>query len=422
MTGQVPSIIAHAAVTTATGSVNITGHAPSASAGAGLQLFPSNAVLTLTGQAPTAVAFSAVAPTTGGSIDRRQTPTFSAHHTACASDRYPGHSWSGADRRSGIDRAAHNGRPGDHGLGADGQRFGQCFGNADHRIANITGFAPTVTVAANFTATPTTAALSLNGIAPSVVASAARAPTTGTLVLTGQAPAIMRTALVVPTTGALSITGFAPAVSAGAGLQLFPANAALTLAGQAPAVSASATTAPAPDAVVITGFASTVSVGTDVTAQPTTAALTITGRVPSVSSSHLLTVAPDVVVIAGQAPTVIAGQDISVTPQTGSLAIIGQTATFAGHFTAVPDPDALIVTGWPPALEGEQVMAPATWRAHHHGLAAVYLLPESVRRAGLPSRASGSCDRDWPAWSLQRRSTKHCDGRATPRHLSCRTA
>jgi len=100
----------------------------------------------------------------------------------------------------------------------------------------LTGFAPTVSAAANVVVSVPAGALALTGFAPTVVNPHTIAVPAGALTLTGFAPSVLSGATIAVPAGSLTLTGFAPSVvTTGNQLVTVPAGN-LTITGYAPTV------------------------------------------------------------------------------------------------------------------------------------------------------------------------------------------
>jgi len=199
--GEIVVIVAVASgttVTPGTGSLVLTGYAPTVVINT--PLTPSTASLTLTGYAPSVVANTIVTPSTGSLTLTGYAPTVVVNTIITPSTG----------------------------------------------TLTLTGYAPVLDLGI----TPSTASLTLTGYAPTVAATAnvSLTPDTASLVLTGYAPTVTATAniSVTPDTASLTLTGYAPDVVAAGSVTLTPDTASLVLTGYAPDVTATETAATQP--------------------------------------------------------------------------------------------------------------------------------------------------------------------------------
>jgi hypothetical protein len=230
--------------------------------------------------------------------------------------------------------------------------------------------------AAGTTVTPDAGALTLAGLAPTVLASATAAPGAGTLTLAGLAPTVTQNAIIVPGVGVLTLSGLAPAVvqnaivSPGAGaltltglaptvrqdLFVSPGAGTLALTGLAPTIVAAGAIAPDPGSLVLAGLAP--AVRQDLFVAPDAGTLSLAGLAPTLLQGAVAAPAAGELVLLGLAPTVT--QNFVVAPAAGALAFDGLAPTIPVQSPAVaPDPGSLVLVGLAPTVSvsgGETVL------------------------------------------------------------------
>lgn len=252
------------AVNPGTGSIAITGYAPSIAQTANQAVAPDVGNIVITGYAPTISQPQAVNPGVGSLTITGYAPTVTQN----------------------VDV------PVNPGVGT---------------IA-ITGYAPTVAQTANQSIAPNVGNIVITGYAPSISQPLAVNPAVGSLAITGYAPTVTQNVdfPVNPGVGTIAITGYAPTVSQTANQSILPAVGNVAITGYAPAVSQPIAVNPTVGTLAITGYAPTIaqSVGTSV--NPDVGSITITGYSPTVAQSANQEVLPGVgqIAITGYAPTV----------------------------------------------------------------------------------------------------------------------
>lgn len=193
-------------------------------------------------------------------------------------------------------------------------------------------------------------ALTLAGLAPSVLAPRLVTPDVGALALAGLVPLVVVDTPVVPGLGALVLAGAAPSIGLGP-FTATPDAGVLTLSGLAPEVLLSI--------VALSGE------------------LTLTGLVPTVLTPRGVTAGLGQLVVTGYAPSI----DLLIVPDVGSLILAGAAPSIGFNFAGVPDVGELVLTGY----------APDVLRT---GYGAVILLPGSGRffvpRPGAGRGGSGA--------------------------------
>lgn len=185
------------AVNPGTGSIAITGYAPSIAQTANQAITPNVGNIVITGYAPTISQPQAVNPGVGSLVITGYAPTVTQN----------------------VDV------PVNPGVGT---------------IA-ITGYAPTVSQTANQSILPAVGNVAITGYAPAVSQPLAVNPTVGTLAITGYAPTIAQSVgtSVNPDVGSITITGYSPTVAQSASQSLVPDVGLIAITGYAPTVKIS---------------------------------------------------------------------------------------------------------------------------------------------------------------------------------------
>ena len=237
------------AVNPGTGSIAITGYAPSIAQTANQAITPNVGNIVITGYAPTISQPQAVNPGVGSLTITGYAPTVTQN----------------------VDV------PVNPGVGT---------------IA-ITGYAPTVAQTANQAVAPNVGNIIITGYAPTISQPQAVNPGAGTITITGYAPTVTQNVDVPvnPGVGTIAITGYAPTVAQTANQSVLPATGTIAITGYSPAVSQTANQAITPDVgtITITGYAPIVQqapASQNIT--PGVGTITITGYAPTVEQSSPL--------------------------------------------------------------------------------------------------------------------------------------
>lgn len=185
------------AVNPGTGSIAITGYAPSIAQTANQAITPNVGNIVITGYAPSISQPLAVNPAVGSISITGYAPTVTQN----------------------VDF------PVNPGVGT---------------IA-ITGYAPTVSQTANQSILPAVGNVAITGYAPAVSQPLAINPTVGTLAITGYAPTIAQSVgtSANPDVGSITITGYSPTVAQSASQSLVPDVGLIAITGYAPTVKIS---------------------------------------------------------------------------------------------------------------------------------------------------------------------------------------
>lgn len=171
-----------------------------------------------------------------------------------------------------------------------GQFVGQGFGSLPAGALTITGYAPSLRYGIG--PSPNTAALSLNGPAPTVIVRHILAIPAGALTLDGPAPNAAVFGQWSPAPAALRFTGWVPQVTitADPSPTFTPGVARLVLTTYAPIAAPNGTVGPSQAQLQITGYAPTVVIiGTAVTIAVPAGALTFSGQAPVLNYFYVLT-------------------------------------------------------------------------------------------------------------------------------------
>lgn len=188
-----------------------------------------------------------------------------------------------------------------------------------------------VATSASVTVTPSTLALTLATVAPTLSGAATSSPSAQALTLALLAPTVSTTQFVTVT----------------------PAALALTLAVGAPTPSGGATISPSAQALTLAVLAPTVTTTASVTATPGTLALTLAVQAPSVTAGGSVTVSPSALALTLALLTPTAAAGAGVTPATLALTLAVGAMTFSGGSRATPATLALTLAALAPFL-GEQ--------------------------------------------------------------------
>lgn len=233
------------------------------------------------------------------------------------------------------------------------------------RVRTFRGFAP-VAGGGDTTVTPAQGALTLTGLAPTILHDRVAPPAQGAITLTGQAPSALhdrvldvgtaalsltglaptalRQKVAQPDAGALSLTGLAPTILYDRVIDV--GAAALTLTGQAPTALHDRVPQTGAGALTLTGFAPTISTGGDTTVDVGAGALTLTGQAPTPLHDELEQPGAAVLSLTGYAPTVLVAKVAQ--PAQGALTLTGFAPTILHDHVAQPGAGALALTGYAP--------------------------------------------------------------------------
>lgn len=187
-------------VSPGTGSITLTGYAPTVSVGANQNVSPGTGAITLTGYAPTVQTPRNVSPGTGAIVIDGYAPTVSVTNNLTVSP----------------------------GTG----------------VIDITGYAPTVETPRNVS--PGTGEITLEGYAPtvSVTENVSVSPGAGEIVILGYAPTVNIGVVASPGTGAIDLVGYEPTVSVTNNVVVSPGLGEIVITGYAPTVTGGSTPEP----------------------------------------------------------------------------------------------------------------------------------------------------------------------------------
>lgn len=232
--------------------------------------------------------------------------------------------------------------------------------------------------------TPTTLALVITPLAPTVSTPRVITPAALALILTPLTPAVSTPVLITPDTLALTTSVMTPAF----GLGYVPVTLELALEAFAPTVTATELQLVTPStlALVLTPNAPTIS--TPVLVTPTTASLSVSGLAPVLDTG----VVPTTLALALTtfAPTVAVSDHRLATPVTAELTLTLQAPTVSTPVVATPGTLALIVTLYPPIAGYDITLTPSTL-----ALVLAFYAPSSqatidfVRRRAITSLGDG---------------------------------
>jgi hypothetical protein len=244
--------------------------------------------------------------------------------------------------------------------------------NAGVGALSLTGFAPTVSVAAATGPSPGTGVLTATGFAPSIAVSNHQTVNAGVgaLTATGFAPvaAVSNNIAVAPALGVVTATGFAPSASASNAQGASPGTGLLSATGAAPTVTASnhQIVAVGTGAATLTGFAPVVTVSNHQIVAAGTGALTATGFSPSIVVGNAIVVQAGVgaLTATGFLPTVQLSANVRALAGVGALTATGFAPTLAlsDHRVVEPDTGTITVAGFAPTViaSDARIVAPGT--------------------------------------------------------------
>ena len=201
----------------------------------------------------------------------------------------------------------------------------------------VTGYAPTIQVGDNQEVAPGAGSVTLTGHAPTVSIPFAAEVPAGSVSYTGYAPSVGvgGNIEVAPGVGSVAYTGFAPTIPAPFAVTV--PTGSLSVTGFVPTAGASDSVEvqPGAGAVTVTGYAPSVSVSDHQNVAPGAGAVTVTGYAPTVAVTDHQVIAPGLgtVSVSGFAPDALASNDQYFTPPAGVVSFTGYAPTFGA---AVP--------------------------------------------------------------------------------------
>lgn len=247
----------------------------------------------------------------------------------------------------------------------------------------LTGIIPDIVWTDNHIRAPPVGSLALNGLTPTINRTEhwVVLPDAGSLSLTGQAPVTGAGNNVIkqPDAGSLSLTGQTPTAATTANHFVDPANTALTLTGYAPSLDYSWTVDPLLGSLTISGLIPTVVAGDNKIIQPDAGGLTFTGQIPTADTSDLKVVQPGTgsltltgyvnynyggpgLRLIGYEPAVVIEATVATAePGAGSLALTGYAPTLGFDWVVDPSAGVLTLTGYAPVAtqdSGAQTVQP----------------------------------------------------------------
>lgn len=194
--------------------------------------------------------------------------------------------------------------------------------------------------------TPTNAAITVTGFAPTISQPHVANPGVGALTLASFAPTVAQGTNLAPSVGALALATYAPSIAQPQSVS--PAVGALTLATYVPSVVQNTILTPAQIGLAITSFAPVVVQNTNV--DPATIALSLSGPAPTVTQATLLTPASAALVLAGPSPTVSQAAASSITPDVVALSLATFAPTISQPIASNPLPGSLTLSTYAPSV------------------------------------------------------------------------
>lgn len=242
----------------------------------------------------------------------------------------------------------------------------------------MSGLAPTVVASDHISVTPDVGALSVTGIEPTALVDTLVTPGVGALDVTGLEPTVTTTQnqnIEVPA-GALDLTGLEPTVTASDHQNVQPGVGDLSLTGLEPTAVASDHISVAPDVGVLslTGLEPSVAISDNQNVAPGVGDLTLTGLEPSVTVSDNQNVQPDVgaLTLTGLEPIANLTDNQLVEPGVGALLLTGlePTAVASDHISVTPGVGDLTLSGLEPTADvtADQFAAPGVGELELAGL------------------------------------------------------
>jgi hypothetical protein len=343
-------------VTPTTGTLTVTGFAPTVAAAS--TVAPAPASLSASGLAPTVAAGAVCGPIPAALAAQGQAPTVAASSTAAPAP--------GALAATGLAPTA----------------AASAAAEPSTAALNVTGFAPDATTTGAFSAEPQAGTLALAGLAPSVEAHVAVEPAPGALAATGLAPTTSAEAIAAPAIGTAALAGLEPIVSAG--VSATADAGVLVTATFAPDVFRSTAATPDSGTLTLLGHAPEVAFEGFFSAFPDVGTLALTGQAPETATSQAIVAELGAIALTGLEPTLalslgtveigavewlapyeLAQQDFAATPATAALALTGlapEVLTAAGVL-ALPGVGSLVLQGAVPSLAASSQVEPGVGQA-----------------------------------------------------------
>lgn len=207
-----------------------------------------------------------------------------------------------------------------------------------------------------------TRAMTLTGLAPTIINPQSAIVPVGSLVLAGQVPTILTPKTVDVPVGSLSLSGAAPTVLNPGGAQV-PVGS-LTLTGLAPTIINPQSAIVPPGSLTLTGLAPTANVGAPVIVDVPVGSMALAGIAPSVGYGFVVPAGS--LALAGQAPSVFEGTTTPVSwvvePPVGAIAFTGLVPTVdvaAGLTINVPTASLSLAGQAPTVVNPQSVTVPA---------------------------------------------------------------
>lgn len=231
----------------------------------------------------------------------------------------------------------------------------------------LTGLAPTIKLGTRVLVDP--GALSVTGLAPSVVVSNNKSTTLGVgdVQLTGEAPAVVINNKVFLGFGVLTITGLSPAVSVG--VRIVTDIGALVATGEAPTVVASDNKRITPGFgdVQLVGFAPSATL--NIRAVPSVGDIQLTGQAPSPVIGLRVTTDVGSVQLTGFEPAV--ALSVRISPSVGDIQLTGFPPTIVTDVRISLNVGTLQLTGFEPTVDiiasGNAVVRPGAGQLFFDG-------------------------------------------------------